>query len=147
MPTLHTVLTDPGAAGIYRVPARLSVAAVVRRVESTDARLALLSGNGITDKATLLDAAADALAFPPYFGRNWDAFADCLTDLAWLPDAGHAILYDNPAPLIRQSPQDWATAVEIFGAAAERWRVAGVPFVVLLRRAGGLASTIPLLDD
>lgn len=147
MPTLHTVLTDPGAAGIYRVPARLSVAAVTRRIASTDARLALLSGNGVIDKSTFLHAAAAALAFPPYFGRNWDAFADCLTDLSWLPAAGHAILYDNPAPLIRQSPHDWATAVEIFSAAAERWRVAGVPFTVLLRRASGLASTVPLLDD
>lgn len=147
MPTLHTVLTDPAAAGIYRVPTRLSVAVVTRRISSTDTRLALLSGNAITDKGMLLRVAADVLAFPPYFGRNWDAFADCLTDLSWLPAAGHAILYNNPARLIRQSPQDWATAVEIFGAAAERWRVAGVPFVVLLRRASGLASTITLLDE
>lgn len=145
MPTLHTVLTDPAAAGIYRVPARLSVAAVTRRVASAEARLALLAGNGITDKATFLRAAADALAFPPYFGRNWDAFADCLTDLSWLPMQGYAILYNNPVPLIRQSPQDWATAMDIFGAAAERWRVAGVPFVILLRRTAGLTPTIPLL--
>lgn len=147
MPTLHTVLTDPAMAGIYRVPARLSVAAVTRRIASTDVRFALLSGNVITDKATLLRAAAAALAFPPYFGRNWDAFADCLTDLSWLPAPGHAILYDNPAPLIRQSPQDWATTMEIFGAAAERWRVAGVPFTLLLRRAAGLATTVPLLAE
>jgi len=147
MPTLHRVLTDPAAAGIYRVPARLSVAAVTRRIASTDVRFASLSGNVITDKAMFLRAAAAALAFPPYFGRNWDAFADCLTDLSWLPAPGHAILYDNPAPLIRQSPQDWVTAVEIFGAAAERWRVAGVPFVVLLRRTAGLTPTIPLLEE
>src|SRR6476660_8897575 len=127
MPTLHTVLTAPAAAGIYRVPARLSVAAVARRVASTDTRLAVLPGNRITDKSTLLRAAAEALTFPPYFGRNWDAFADCLSDLSWLPAPGCAILYDNPAPLIRQSPQDWAIAIEIFGAAAERWRVADVP--------------------
>lgn len=146
MPTLHTVLADPAAAGIYRVPVRLSVAVLTRRIASSDARLALLPGGTITDKGTLLRAAAAALAFPPYFGRNWDAFADCLTDLSWLPASGHAILYDNPAPLIRQSPQDWATAVEIFGAAAERWRVAGVPFAVLLRRTSGLTPTVPLLE-
>ncbi|HEY8598077.1 MAG TPA: barstar family protein [Thermomicrobiales bacterium] len=147
MPTLLTALTDPAAAGIFRVPARLSVVALARRIAATDARLALLPGGAITDKGTFLRAAADALAFPPYFGRNWDAFADCLTDLSWLPAPGYAILYDNPAPLIRQSPQDWAAAAEVFGAAAERWRVAGVPFVVLLRRAAGLAPTIPLLED
>ena len=147
MPTLHTVLTDPAASGIYRVPVRLSVTTLARRVAAADLRLALLAGSAITDKGTFLRAAADAFAFPPYFGRNWDAFADCLTDLSWLSASGYAVLYDNPAPLIRQAPEDWAIATEIFGDAAERWRSAGVPFVVLLRRSAGLTPTVPLLDD
>lgn len=146
MPTLHTTLTDPAAAGLYRVPTRLSVPTLTRRIAATNARLALLDGDAITDKAAFLRGCADALAFPPYFGRNWDALADCLTDLSWLPARGHAILYDNPAPFIRQAPAGWATAVKIFAEAAVRWRAADVPFVVLLRRTGGLAPTIPLLE-
>jgi hypothetical protein len=37
-----------------------------------------------TTKAALLDEFAAALQFPPHFGANWDAFADCLADLSWL---------------------------------------------------------------
>ena len=38
-----------------------------------------------TDKATLLARFAAALQFPDWFGHNWDALADCITDLSWLP--------------------------------------------------------------
>ncbi|QDU81619.1 Barstar (barnase inhibitor) [Polystyrenella longa] len=31
-----------------------------------------------------LDHLAEVLEFPSYFGRNWDALSDCLTDLSWL---------------------------------------------------------------
>ena len=146
MPTLHQVLTEPAAAGLYRISARSPLVALHRRIAREGARPALLDGDAIADKATLLRACADALAFPPYFGRNWDALADCLTDLSWLPAPGYALVYDNPAPLIRRSPADWAVAREIFREAAARWGRAGVPFAVLLRRSGGLLRALPSLD-
>jgi hypothetical protein len=145
MATLQTVLADPRAAGLYRVPDRAPVAAILRRVEEVDLRPALLDGDAIGDKGSLLRACAAALDFPPYFGRNWDALADCLADLSWLPASGHIILYDNPAPLIRRAPRDWAVAREIFADAADAWRARGIPFAVLLRRTAGLVPDIPLL--
>ncbi len=35
---------------------------------------------GVTDKAGLMDRCARALALPDWFGRNWDALADSLSD-------------------------------------------------------------------
>jgi hypothetical protein len=40
----------------------------------------------VRSKETLLLLLADALRFPRYFRRNWDALEECLHDLHWLPD-------------------------------------------------------------
>lgn len=146
MTTLQTVLTNPAAAGLYRISGRTTVPVLRRRIEQTGVRSFLLDGDTITDKPTLLRACANGLAFPPYFGHNWDALADCLTDLSWLDVPGYAILYDNPTPLIRHAPADWAIAQEVFLDAAAYWRGAGKPFAVLLRRTAGFAPAIPRLD-
>ena len=34
-------------------------------------------------KQELLTRFAQGLSFPDYFGRNWDALIDCLSDLTW----------------------------------------------------------------
>jgi len=38
---------------------------------------------GLKNKAELLSFLSDAFSFPAYFGHNWDALADCLSDLIW----------------------------------------------------------------
>lgn len=146
MTTLQTALTDPAAGGLYQVSGRVPLVTLRRQIARAGVRPAVLDGDAITDKSSLLRACADALAFPAYFGHNWDALADCLTDLSWLPAPGHAIVYDHPAPLIRRAPADWAVALDIFQDAAAYWRAAGEPFVVLLRRTAGLTPAIPHLD-
>lgn len=40
--------------------------------------------NRLTSKQELFDMLASALSFPDYFGENWDALIDCLSDLSWL---------------------------------------------------------------
>ena len=33
--------------------------------------------------------------FPSYFGKNWDALYDCLTDLRWLKEKNILIVHDD----------------------------------------------------
>lgn len=37
-------------------------------------------------KAGILEELSRAFDMPRWFGHNWDALEDCLTDLEWLPD-------------------------------------------------------------
>lgn len=40
----------------------------------------------IDSKSALLEALATLLAFPAYFGFNWDALFDCLRDFSWITE-------------------------------------------------------------
>jgi RNAse (barnase) inhibitor barstar len=84
-------------------------------------------------KRRLLSVLARELAFPAYFGANWDALADCLTDLSWAPAEGYAILLSRLTGLAQQ---DYFTALDVLEEAAIFWADNEVPFYVLMEGAG-----------
>ena len=70
------------------------------RTAAKQAGLAVFELNlaGVRQKEDFLRAASKALQFPAYFGSNWDAFEECITDLSWLEADGYALLiYDSGA--------------------------------------------------
>lgn len=83
-------------------------------------------------KAQILDAIAAALQFPDYFGRNWDALADCLSDLTWLPASGYVLVLDTTAAWETSAREDLEMLVEICSEATASWAAAGVPFHVVV---------------
>ena len=148
MPSLRAALTVPGMAGLYRIDSRTSGAAVRRLAAESGCGWYPLDGAGIADKASFLAACAEALRFPPYVGRNWDALEEALRDLGWLDESqrrGYVLLLDPAAPFIRGAPGDWAVARSILASAVAHWRATATPLTVLLRRADGLARDLPLL--
>jgi RNAse (barnase) inhibitor barstar len=145
MNTLATVLRTPAANGLYRLDWQQSLTDLQHFAAASKTNLVVLPGKTIQSKADLLDACATALAFPNYFGHNWDALADCLMDLSWLPAQGQLILYDHPAALIQHAPATWATAAAIFTQAAHYWRDHNRRFSVLLCHSAGTALSVPLL--
>ena len=83
----------------------------------------------------LLDEIAAALAFPATFGGNWDALADSLGDLSWLPAPGYVLLLDHSTGLRESAPDDFAILLEILDEAARTHARAGVPFWAVLPTA------------
>jgi len=83
---------------------------------------------GCRDKNDLLQRIAAALQFPATFGRNWDALADCLGDLEWLPHAGgYAWLFDHAGELRDASENDFDTLCDILDDACAHWMERGMP--------------------
>jgi hypothetical protein len=91
-----------------------------------------IDGAAIETKRDLLAAVAAALRFPDYFGMNWDALEECLTDPSWRPDwlpsQGAVLFVRNAEPFWGRAGQIAGTFVEIWIAAAEEWGRQGVPF-------------------
>lgn len=95
----------------------------------TGATVAVLDGPAT--KRELLDALAGALAFPGWVGRNWDALADALGDLSWLPPGAYGLVWRHPR---RLPPDDRRTALELLHTAAGASAGTAHPLTVLVVR-------------
>jgi barstar (barnase inhibitor) len=115
-------LTDAACSGVYRTPQADEVRDAVR---GTRLDLASVALGGAADKEALLERLAAALAFPEWFGGNWDALEDCLTDLSWRAGEGHALLIGGHGEL---PADDLGVLVDVLRAAAEYWAGRGKPF-------------------
>ncbi|MEV0413258.1 barstar family protein [Streptomyces sp. NPDC050448] len=81
---------------------------------------------GVRGKAELMRRWGAALQVPAWFGGNWDALADALIDLSWLPEApGRLVVVTSWQSYAGARPGDWETLQEVVEGAVEYWRDAG----------------------
>jgi hypothetical protein len=115
-------LTDAARSGAYRVLRGDEVADAARDARLDLARVDL---GGAPHKEALLERLALALGFPAWFGGNWDALEDCLTDLSWRAGAGHVVLIEGHGEL---PADDLGVLLDVLAAAADYWAGRGRPF-------------------
>jgi RNAse (barnase) inhibitor barstar len=84
----------------------------------------------VRDKKAFLNAVAQALRFPDYFGHNWDAFYDCLIELAH-GDGGTLLLLREASNFARTEPEEFAAAVAALRDAADYWKEKGKVLTVI----------------
>ena len=110
-------LTRPTQSGVYFVGAgdldRLAGTALRDELHVSRTDLA-----GCHDKDELLQRLAVSLRLPATFGHNWDALADCLRDLHWIPAWGHVLLFDHVDELRRAAEADYDILLGILDDAA-----------------------------
>ena len=117
-------------SGVYRVA---RAADVLRAAKGL--RVAQINLAGVRDKAALLQAVARSLEFPAWFGGNWDALEDCLTDLSWHKADGHVLLIEGADELL---PDDRGVFRDVLESAAAYWAERARPFFAVF--VGGDAS-------
>lgn len=124
--------------GLYRWRSRAHPAAINRELTTDGWYFHLLDGGRAIDRSAFFDEFARLLRFPGWFGRNWDAFADCLSDLSWLPAGGHVVLWERYGALARNDPSAWDTAREILAekTTGPDQRIGSQSLYVLLRGDG-----------
>src|ERR1041384_1061341 len=85
-------LRDAAKSGVYRASRVDAIEDALRGSGHSLARIAL---HDVTDKAALLRRIGAQLGFPAWFGENWDALEDCLTDLSWREGDGHVLVLEQ----------------------------------------------------
>jgi len=111
-------LQDPVRSGVYRA----------RR---PDEILEVTSGSGldvvrITIEKNPMQAIATALEFPEWFGRNWDALEDCLSDLSWREAPGRVLVFEHAV-----AGDELEMLSDVLAASAEFWKGRGKPFIAV----------------
>lgn len=99
--------------------------------------------DGVRGKDALIDRVSAVLSFPEWFGRNWDAVADCLGDLSWQPTPDFVLTLEKSEELRTYAGNEFSIAIEILTAVATTWREKGHSFWVLLDAPFG---NVPAID-
>ena len=137
MSGLAGLLTGRREPGLYVWHSHLPPADVAHAAEHARWKAFVLDGRSVTDKEALLDRMAISCGFPSGFGHNWDALADCLSDLSWAgPARGYLLLYEGWGMLARTEPDSWSAARRVLEGACAHWSGTATPLAVLLRGPG-----------
>ena len=115
-------LSDASRSGVYRAR---RADGILETVQGSQLKVVRIFLSGISEKQALLEQIARTLEFPQWFGGNWDALEDCLTDLSWLKAGGHVLIFEDTAQL----PHDErGVLADILAAAAAYWAERKRPF-------------------
>jgi RNAse (barnase) inhibitor barstar len=114
-----------------------------REEEGGAVALRWLRGSRMRSLEGFHDELAAALQFPPYYGANFDALRDMLSDLEWLESEGFLFLVlEADQALADASPEAWEAFSEVVAEVAETWaEMDDVAFkVVLVAEGEGLEA-------
>ncbi|MGH8083657.1 MAG: barstar family protein [Lysobacter sp.] len=128
---LRGLLADPLHSGAYFVDLR-DTEAMAEAGAALDFAVARADLRDCADKPAVLARLGQALQFPDWFGGNWDALADSLGDLSWLPAPGYLLLVEHAGDWREADGEGFDTLLAILGEAATDWRERNVAFWVLL---------------
>jgi hypothetical protein len=132
---LVAVLDGTTPPGVLTWPADRPVADALAAARAAGWSGASLELDGALDKAAFMERCARALRLPQWFGRNWDALADCLTDLSWCPaDRGRLLVVTGWQGYAAAAPADWSIVESVLADAVGHWRGTDTGLAVIMAR-------------
>ncbi len=140
---LEKILQDKDRAGVYLSGPDTRL--IAEAAQAAGLALWRVDIGHVHDKAGFTGLVAKALAFPGWFGGNWDAFEDCLSDLSWHPAPGYVLLLEHGKHFGAGHKQEFVTAVEVLDGAAEYWQGQGKPFWAIVSGPDGWDAGLPPL--
>ena len=135
-------LADAQQCGVYQLVR--SVEEVERAANKAGLATFRINIGDARDKKDFLSRLADALNFPDWFGGNWDAANDCLTDLEWQPNkTGYVLVFEKADHFAANCKPDFEVATTVLGSAAEFWKEQGRPFWALIAGSQAWHGSLP----
>jgi hypothetical protein len=139
MTNIQSIAAGQGTPLVYYWPTPLPESQLVQSVAEHGGRCFLLDGDRMTEPNLLMQEFARSLAFPDYFGHNWDALEDCLGDLGWLDEGlTHFVIWLDhwercASPML----------LEVLAQAVTLWADSTTPLYVLLSGERNSLAALP----
>ena len=92
-----------------------------------------IDGSRVADAKGLMGVISRAMNFPNYFGWNWDALEECLSDLEWLSADAYDFHWETASTLLLSSPADFFMFLEVFASVSQEWHERGKLFRLFVR--------------
>ena len=140
---LEKVLQDKDKAGVYL--AGPDTRLIAEAAQAAGLALWRVDIGQVHDQQGFTGLVAKALAFPQWFGGNWDAFEDCLGDLSWHPASGYVLLLEHGKHFGAGHKQEFVTAVEVLAGVVEFWQGQSKPFWAIVSGPEGWNPGLPPL--
>lgn len=87
---------------------------------SNSEKVTILVPRNIMEKEKLFQLYSLKLNFPSYFGKNWDALYDLLTDLSWIKFKEILIIHEDIP--FNNSPIEKAKYIKLLADTGENWK-------------------------
>jgi RNAse (barnase) inhibitor barstar len=138
--------------GIYRLDPAVSPG-LEALCKEANRRVFIASGHA-DSKAHILEELARAFTFPSYFGHNWDALLDCVSDPSWAGEMDRGLIliwrnFSQPSDDMSNA-KDRLTLLNVLDDAVDRWYSRGTSFHVLLtdpvKERFGFGSGLPYIE-
>ena len=144
------VTGDPGGAckaDVFLLSPEQRDRVLRREGVPTTANLIALTGDDVSSREAFFASIARAIPFPNYFGHNWDAVYDCLTDPSVMPANGAVLVLDGCDEMAGREPEQWAIALKVLREACAFWRPLHQKLTVFLVAPPQSAPDVPLLPQ
>lgn len=132
-------LKDPSRSGVYRTR---DAAPILDATRGSGLDVVTIPLGGKAGREAVLSALAEALAFPSWFGGNWDALEDCLGDLSWRGGGAHVLVFEG-----FDLGDELGILLDILGSCAEFWAGRGMPFFAVFVDPGGVLPLAELFRE
>jgi RNAse (barnase) inhibitor barstar len=134
MPSLElkNILASDHPRGLYWLKSHAAVPELSKLARLKGMAFFHLEGMKIEGKEQFLNHASVVMKFPPHFGKNWDAFYDCITDMGWVRAEGYCIYFDHTDAFVQHHESELETVMELFQDAIDFWKQEGQSMLVLL---------------
>lgn len=137
-----SLFADAARAGLYHLPPGRRHDLAARAAEARQKLLDADVGHCETLRETL-QAFGQFFAFPAWYGANFDALRDCLTDPDWHPKQGVLLHIAGLDKLRRCDPEALSTLIDVLRTAAAERSASQAPLWILLTSPARGVADLP----